>query len=170
MKSIPADIVFAAMFTPSCAIVKAVAMKKTPARSAEFAGWPVSLSPSRNRDKTCRGFQTALLLGKMTVEAEPTIMPTKDVKPKLKGMAINCGHLAELVLFANRVRSELLIMTVDMLARVAMMADTMAHARSEPCTVAGWLKTGPTLAALATTQMRRPMPPAGATIALTVNK
>lgn len=78
--SVPADTLFAAMFVPSCAKEKALAIKKTPARFLE----PPSL---RNAVRRLRGFHTAV--PKIIFEDDDTIMPINEVTANPAGIVIS---------------------------------------------------------------------------------
>lgn len=118
------------MFVPSWARAKAVAMKKTPARSLEVPS-------SRKVWRRVRGFQIGSP-PKITVEEDETMIPMKDVRPKPTGMVINWDQRASLGFLAKRAKSGSLTMRVAKLAMADMMPKIMPHASFEPWLVFGW--------------------------------
>ena len=67
-------------------------------------------------------------------------------------------------------RGDTCTMRVAILLMHDMRLITIAHPNSEPCTVAGWEMMGPTPFALTIHQIKKMMPAAGATMALSVKR
>lgn len=134
VRFVPAETELAAIFVPSCANVKPLAITKTPKRSAELA-------PSRNRPKSVRGFHISR--PKITLEEDVTMIPMKDVTAKPTGMVTSCDHTVSLGLRENLVKSGLFMINAAKLAMQLIMLLTQAQAKTLPWAVLGLWIIGP---------------------------
>jgi hypothetical protein len=173
-----ADTELAAIFVPSWARAKAVAIKNTPARLLDV--------PSSRKDcKRSRGFQIGSP-PKMTTEEEETIMPTNDVKANPPGIVKSWDQRASLGFWAKRAKSGSLTIRqlvayfpdtgnyqpirVAKLAIALMIPLIILQARTLPVAVPGWWTIGPIPCARTILHIKKQMPAVGTTYAFTVNK
>lgn len=160
--SVPADTELAAIFVPSWARAKDVAMKKTPARFAE----PPSFKKEESKS---RGFQIGSP-PKITTEQDDTIMPINEVIPNPRGMVNSCDQKASFGFWAKREKSGTFTINALKFAIEDIIPLTIAQASSLPWMLFGLWITGPAPLALTKLQIKNAIPAAGTTKDFTVNK